>query len=222
MQELNFREMPEFTRRCLDEFGADCVRIRPVMPGGVLSNEMQWFMDVRNPEHPYFGLYEKIMETPIFEDPRVLLWSNNLRSTKTGYPSYKEIMHLRNVVDNQESVLNTIKSLLSNEKIPFILNDYLDGRKLAVFGLGAIGKALICVLEKMIHISVIFDRKQDYSRFHGILVENVDAAELFKGVVIISPYEKYNEMESELLQTGFNGEILGIRALIDMLEKTNM
>ncbi len=82
MQELNFREIPEFTRRCLDEFGADCVRIRPVMPGGILSKEIQWFTDVRNPKHPYYKMYKMILSHPVFKDPRVLLWSNDLPSDR--------------------------------------------------------------------------------------------------------------------------------------------
>ena len=75
MQELNFREMPEFTKRCIEEFGADTVRIRPIFRGGGIEPDVFRFMDIRSPQHPYYSLYKKIMSDPIFKDDHVLLWS---------------------------------------------------------------------------------------------------------------------------------------------------
>ncbi len=86
LQEYNFREMPEFTRRCIEEFGADSVRIRPIRRGGRFPKAFQWFMDVRNPKHPYYEDYKKIMQDPIFKDPHVVLWSGDEDSDMGDYP----------------------------------------------------------------------------------------------------------------------------------------
>ncbi len=86
LQELNFREMPEFTRRCIEEFGADTVRIRPIRPGGIYDKNIQWFMDVRNPYHPYYRMYKEVMEDPIFKNEKVLLWSGDLDSSLGIHP----------------------------------------------------------------------------------------------------------------------------------------
>lgn len=86
MQEMNFMEMPTFTRRCIEEFGADRVRIRPIFPGGRMDVNLRWFMDVRNPYHPYYEVYKDVMQDPIFKDPKVLLWSGGLDSALGLHP----------------------------------------------------------------------------------------------------------------------------------------
>ena len=75
VQERNFFQMPEFTRRCIEEFGADSVRLRPYViqtNGNFLRN---WFTDVRCTYHPYHEEYKKVMQDPIFKNPKVLDWS---------------------------------------------------------------------------------------------------------------------------------------------------
>ena len=52
VQERNFRQLPDFTRRCIEEFGADEVRLRYFLPWGKYSADIEWFADVRNPYHP--------------------------------------------------------------------------------------------------------------------------------------------------------------------------
>lgn len=86
LQEYNFREIPQFTRRCINEFGADSVRIRPIVQGGPYPEAERWFMDVRNPRHPYYSEYRRIMEDKIFEHPKVLLWSSDMTSEKGDFP----------------------------------------------------------------------------------------------------------------------------------------
>lgn len=75
VQERNFRFLPEFTRRCVEEFGADNVRLRPYMPWGANAPEIEWFADIRNPRHPYYKEYKEIMKAEIFKHPLVHDWS---------------------------------------------------------------------------------------------------------------------------------------------------
>ena len=89
LQEANFREMPEFTRRCIEEFGADKVRIRQIQPGGEFDEDMQWFMCVWNSCHPYYPLYKKVMQNDIFKHPKVLLWANDLDANLGMFPGSK-------------------------------------------------------------------------------------------------------------------------------------
>lgn len=151
VQERNFWELPEFTRRCIEEFGADSVRIRPFFPyfgstaGEYKSTpEYQWFCDVRNPYHPYYNEYKKIMKDPIFKNPKVLEWLGNLDSqigTVHEYCGYvkkgaeetqscvqpincecelneqeRKIEELRNRIDNEITDLNKRFSDIQNSK----------------------------------------------------------------------------------------------------------
>ena len=88
VQEANFRDLPEFTRRCLEEFGADRVRLRPIFPGGIYDRNIQWFFDVRNPHHPYYSMYKKIMEDKVFDDPRVFKWKGDHDSGLGPHPVF--------------------------------------------------------------------------------------------------------------------------------------
>lgn len=77
VQERNFRSLPEFAHRCIEEFSADIVRIRPYFPYGRRGKVFEWFCDIRNPYHPYYDEYLEVMKDPIFKNPKVFMWSGN-------------------------------------------------------------------------------------------------------------------------------------------------
>ena len=83
VQERNIYQLPEFTRRCIEEFGADVVRLRPFYPYRIQKPEFEWFADIRNPKHPYYSEYVRIMSDPIFNHPKVYKWSGN-ETSKIG------------------------------------------------------------------------------------------------------------------------------------------
>ena len=74
VQERNFWQMPEFARRCVEEFGADTVRLRPYLVHGSNNPIRDWFTDMRGAYHPYREEYRQIMQDPIFQHPKVLDW----------------------------------------------------------------------------------------------------------------------------------------------------
>ncbi len=215
MQELNFREMPSFTERCLNDFGADTVRIRPVMPGGRLTSNEQWIMDVRNPEHPYYELCRRVMEHKIFKDPRVLLWSNVLPSNRGKMPYYYELERAEKRIERQNGVLRIIKAIMEDAEFSGSICKLLNGRKLGVFGgLGTLGKLLISTIEKDVPISTIFDKNQSLQTYHGIQIRTIEYAKDFDGLIIVSPYGMYEEMKKELDNAGFCGESVSLEYCI--------
>ena len=78
-QEKNFRQLPEFTRRCLEEFNVDYVRLRPFDPWGG-EGLKEWMMDVRNKYNPYHEEFLEIMKAPIFKNPKVHDWGEEERA----------------------------------------------------------------------------------------------------------------------------------------------
>ena len=87
MQERNFRELPEYIERCLNEFGADRVRVRRFLPEKAMDENIEWFFDIRNPLHPYHQEYLEIMKHPIFKDPRVFIWTGDHLSNRGEIPA---------------------------------------------------------------------------------------------------------------------------------------
>ena len=75
VQERNFRTLPQFLDRCLNEFGADRITVRRFLPERAMDENIEWFFDVRNPLYPYRHEYLKMMKAPILKDPRVFVWN---------------------------------------------------------------------------------------------------------------------------------------------------
>ena len=108
MQERNFRTLPEFVDRCLNEFGADQVRIRRFLPEKAMDENYEWFFDIRNPLHPYHREYLEVMQHPIFKDPRVFKWTGDHLSNRGELPAKANYRVMRNLFlgggDWQEAV----------------------------------------------------------------------------------------------------------------------
>ncbi|GHV20478.1 hypothetical protein FACS189494_04310 [Spirochaetia bacterium] len=71
IQDRNFREIPEFIERSLNEFGFDDVVLKPVYQWGTMDEKVFWFKDVLNPAHPYHQEYLTILKHPLMHDKRV-------------------------------------------------------------------------------------------------------------------------------------------------------
>lgn len=71
IQDRNFRELPSFVERSLNEFGFDKVLLRPVYQWGTMPEKTFWFKDVLNPKHPYHSEYLEILQHPALKDERV-------------------------------------------------------------------------------------------------------------------------------------------------------
>ena len=211
MQELNFREMPSFTKRCIEEYEADCVRIRPIFRGGDLPDEIQWFMDVRNTNHPYYDIYNKIMKDPIFNDSRVLLWSNDLPSGRGVLPSLR--------LKQQIEVMKRINKIVKSKEIGSTVQEFIPNGEIAIYGLGKIGTELALSLIDLDRIHVIYDVKHKGKSFHSISVKDVKDSKYFDGTVIITPYGRFDEMKKELNNAGFQGNIIYVDDILCRLSE---
>lgn len=131
VQDRNFRKLPEFARRCVEEFGADYVRLRPYMPWGSQEPHIEWFMNVRNRKHPYHEEYKKIWEDPIFKHSKVHDWSGGLE-TEYDIPYKIDVIKKKILMD----IMTTKEAF--EEKIN--LN---SEKKIAIYGIGEIGKIVV-------------------------------------------------------------------------------
>lgn len=208
VQDRNFRTLPEFARRCVEEFGADYVRLRPYVPWGSQPLEIEWFMDIRNPRHPYYQEYKEIMKHPIFKHPRVHDWSGGLDTVNVREFPYKQSYFrekaLTDIVLNTEKIIENLRSVQDNESI-------------IIYGLGQVGKVLVKQMAaKGIKPIYILDKYSPVKEFEGIPVYDlVEAQKASKNVdVIITPFIKPEEIVNELRVLGYDKKLIKISELL--------
>ena len=204
----NFREMPEFTQKCIEEFGADCVRIRPIFPGGEYDWNIQWFMDVRNPKHPYYEQYRKVMENPIFKHPKVILWSGDFDSPLGEHPGIR----LKKINDTREEIENTVKFMLNQKDFIKEIKKCFETNIISLYGAGMFGKLFVQLARDEIHIMKIYDQYSDMEEYEGIpIVRPLTFEEKSKNeVIIITVFDGYEEIRNELEKKGFRGNIVNL------------
>lgn len=212
MQEQNFREMPEFTKRCIEEFGADSVRIRPIMPGGPMDVRSQWFMDVRNPYHPYYKEYKKVMQHEIFKHPKVLLWSGDLDSNRGGYPGERDTI-----------ILNMMQDILTDNLFLDKLASRITisgAKRLWIYGVGKITKTIIRLnsYEQKINADLFIDNYyQDV--INGMKIYKASELDTKNSedvglLITVLGYER--QIEQEMINLGFGGTVIKLNELLEI------
>lgn len=215
VQESNFRRLPEFTRRCIEEFGADSVRLRPFEPWGNKEAEIEWFADMRNPIHPYYEEYREVMKNDIFRHPKVLDWSGG-RDTANArdfpYKSFKRSYFkeriLTDIALNPEEIMDKLKQQMTPE------------HQIVIYGIGNVGKVLVkYLLENNIVPAYILDKNKPCSQYKGIKVYDLkEPLPLEKGIdILITPVGEVSKIKNDLRNIeggGYQGNIILIKDLL--------
>lgn len=216
LQEQNFREMPEFTKRCIEEFGADIVRIRGILPGGRLDESDQWFMDVRNPKHPYYAEYIKVMKHKIFKHPKVMLWQGGADSNTREHP-WKG-----NSSANEKKIIDILNKMIMLDDLSSKLNKYFNDNncgRIGLYGMGNIGKALIKLLdEEVFAFDAIIDNNKVGAKNDDYEIKGASSKTMLEldTVVIASVYKKDEMIESI---KNYNVKALYIGDVIEAISK---
>lgn len=208
VQERNFRFLPDFTRRCVEEFGADYVRLRPYMPWGSQEPEIEWFMDIRNPKHPYYSEYKEIKKDEIFSHPCVHDWSGGLDTVNIVTFPYK-------ISCLKERILTEI--VLNTDCLIQRLSKFSNGDPIVVYGLGNVGRVLIKQLSGTnIKFAYILDQRKPCNSFQNIDVYSLDETErLNKEInILITPLLNIGNIYTDLSKLGYIGGKLHIQDLI--------
>lgn len=212
VQERNFRKLPEFARRCVEEFGADYVRLRPYEPWEKNEPEVRWFTNIRNPRHPYYEEYKEIMRNEIFKHPLVYDWSGGLDAASVDEFPYKKEYK---VLCDKEYILTNI--VLQKEKI--IKNILKSNKeKTIIYGLGNVGKVLCNILiEEGITPAYILDKFKVNDEYKGIKIYDLKTAVVEpKTVIIITPLTRLDEIKKDLEALGCcNNTMIWINNLIE-------
>lgn len=206
VQEQNFREMPEFVRRCLDEFEADLVRIRGFEPWGAMDKNVEWFFNVRNPKHPYYEEYLEVMRDPIFEHPKVLNWMGHSQSLQGEIPAKANFDILRKwhlAEHPEEKVKNYLKER--------------NQQGVVIYGLCEMADIVANVFECAgIEVVGIMDKytPRDSWRNKKIQRPTREVLQAMSDIIFIAIANKAEYVEQDLRREGFKGDILKLEELL--------
>lgn len=210
--EMNYREMPAFVKRCLEEFNPDRIRLRFFEPYSVMDRAVEWFYDVRNPYHPYYSEFVKVMENPVFDNDRVWKWQGEGLSLQKENPyilEHRNYMSLSDLIV-LENVASLVETWMKNNASP----------KVALYGAAKGGIAYHKVLKSYgMEIPVIFDKYQCEVRDRepAIIHPTLDNVNEFD-FIIITQEVYYLEMKEELDRQKFKGKILAMSEFISRLK----
>lgn len=217
VQERNFRFLPEFTRRCIEEFGADTVRLRPYGLWGVQPKEIEWFADVRNKYHPYNKEYLEIMEDPIFRHPKVRDWGGGLSSETGEYPA-----EIRARENEKNGLVTKILSymILHKQELVEKLKEIMQNAKtdqLAVYGYGVVGQAFVETIKEEIGISNIYDKNYPVGKSDPSQAIAPDRDMISREIVIIVTPTALFEVISEELAREYGADENALFSLEDII-----
>lgn len=207
VQDRNFREVPSFIRRTLDEFKADAVIMKPIYPWFQLTAEEYWFKDILNPLHPYFNEYQEIMKDPIYNDPRVFHWGAFDIHEKKEHPFIKYKAYY-------EFCLDLINRGITKE----ILADKISSLgRCAIYGAGSMGKFLYDFLgdDKNIDIACFIDRFTREREYNGVVIKRLFGNDFSHiDTIIVTPVMEFEEIRSVIVGEGYTGKIVSMYDLI--------
>ncbi len=206
VQESNFRELPEYVDRCLNEFGADKVRIRGIMKFGMEDTDF-WIKDVFNPAHPFYSEAIDILHNPIMKDKRVWYWEGDYEHTRKP----KELPARR--FEQYYNVLWRLIELNECDKLDKLFSKY-EGKKVALYGAGKITQYLVKHFPKNT-FKCIFDSNRN-GEVNGITIKLIHIDSVIEDVdVIVNTISFYKDEVYELLdEIGCDCERVDVEELI--------
>lgn len=210
VQEMNFLDLPEFTRRCIEEFGADRVGLQSFLSHRADDPVLEWFYDPRNPLHPYYDLYMETLGNEIFSRPDV----------HRNY--YADVRHpappTRLPGMGDQTIVSALTSLAECDDVcakvkGFMARNKLD--KLAVYGVGTIGKLFLRTIDGKLEVDALYDR-YNTDPFDGRKVLSPNSLHTWGGdtLLVITPVNMYTDIARYVMEIGFGGKIAPITEVI--------
>lgn len=207
VQEQNFRNVPDFVQKCIDEYQPDYIRLRPYESWGAQPQVEVWITDIRNPEHPYYGEYRKVMQHPILKHPIVHDWSGGLDTVNPVSFPYKEdalkFKIMLELIQNTEEVIKKLQTCVTDKNI-------------VIYGASVIGRALADMFKETSYtVAYMIDRNAKDYNYEGIPVVSLDATDgLSKDVgVIVTPISKDQQIIDDLKKHNYTS-IFSIKEFI--------
>lgn len=201
VQDVNVKEVPSFIKKCLDEYNADLVTLRPIYKWNFLTEEEHWFKNVANPLHPYYQYYKELQESDIMKNPKVYSWGITNKEAPKQHPAYI-----------YKDIAEKLAKLVSKDNVVENLNQYFgerDIKEVIVYGKGLLGQTLLDILSRE-HANVKVTRVLCRENLNEYIPDKED-------VILITNYHNANAVRRDLAFMGFDGLMIDADKMIDSL-----
>ncbi len=213
VQDRNFRELPSFIKRSIDEFGADDVIVKPLYKWFCLSEEDYWFKDVLNPLHPYHADYLEMMKDPIIENPKVYLWGARNLHLAVKHPAYR-YKNLLDIIEKYCGVEDV------NQKYNRVISNYLhksDSKRLFLYGDNAISKFFYSQLDRENKGHIVIMARDLRKTADRSIEEFADYKPLKGDVIVVTEEYNIKYIQRDLSLKEFEGDLITINSVFEEL-----
>ncbi|MCM1261862.1 MAG: radical SAM protein [Butyrivibrio sp.] len=211
--ESNFREMPAYVERCLKEFNPDKIRLRFFTPYKVQDGVIEWFYDIRNPYHPFYEEFVKVMRNPIFNNPKVWKWQGDYLSRLKEFP-YDVL---------QSKKMSLVERILNKDNLGLLMRTWMESNGincLSLYGFSNACKCMLSVLKNTnVNIEKVYDVKfTEEKSYMGYCIVSPDSLEIKEDAIIITSV-CYDEIVEKLKDLDYQGKIFYIDDILNELEQ---
>ena len=202
VQDTNYREVPEFVKKCLQEYNADEVCLRYIHYWNEMSREECWHKDVANPLHPYFEDYKRVMESPVLRDKRVVHWNGSYAHEPIEHPSviyrynYEMLYWATNIENSERKVGELLKSKGVEQIVIYGATKMVTT---AIRSCEAVGIKILYILDKY-----NWNKNQDAS---GYVIKDFTGLTGEEKDILILPEYYRADIEKDINTAGFSGNI---------------
>lgn len=203
VQDTNYKELPAFVRRCIEDFECDRVVIKPVYYWFALTPEEYWFKDILNPKHPYFNDYMEVLKDPILQHEKVFFWggAKNIHKAKE-HPAHNFKMYFdvfANIMKNDEPEQALETALLKK-----------GCDRVALYGVNDMSQMMYRLLKKTrIQVVGFIDRDAKVDEFCSMKVTKFDTYDPeMVDTILVSNFAFLSNVTKDLRFREFKGQII--------------
>lgn len=211
VQDRNFRELPAFCEKCIDEFHVDSVSIKPIYKWFKLKEDEYLEKDILNPLHPYFDEYQDVWKDERLKNPKIFWWG-----AKNIHPAKK--MPKEKYIELWDVAADWLNLVLDN---PECVQEYLRKKgyqKVAIYGYGRVGKMLYKNIKEMTNL--IIDRLPKCVNDKVVTVLACEEKYPDTDLVIVTPMSEYNSI-IDSISGKTTADIVSLQELIKKIKKEN-
>lgn len=213
MQDRNFWELPQFAKRCIEEFDADRVIVKPLYKWFNLSEDNYWHKDVLNPLHPYHKEYLEMINDPYLNhNTKVYFWGANNLHPAILHPAYR-----------YKEYLELVSRLISVEDFENKLEQYKVKNgigDLYIYGDMEISSIICKLIDKIIPVRGFVARDMKRKSICGKRVISIcDYQAKNTDFMLVLNYQFFSNIKRDFDFRGYNGRLVRLDELADEISK---
>lgn len=210
VQDRNFMELPEFAERCINDFCADQVVVKPLYHWFGLSEDLYWHKDILNPMHPYHKEYMEILKAPILQHEKVFFWGADNLHDACPHPAYKYLEQLEMVM-----------ACMEDSELPIKIQKYLSDKNITscyIYGDEKLSAFLYGILKNELEIKGFMARDICREEICGVPVKCIwDYSPSSEDNIIVINYKYFQTIKRDFDLIGFKGNLIPLDSFIQSI-----